>query len=169
MREYIDLYMQDGRPTGERILRGAPVPEGRMRLGVRVWLRNRKGEYAISQRKAGRRSHPLFWEATGGGVSAGETPRLAAVREVREELGISVPAARLRLIKKEMCFDGVEQLYVYFASCDALLIKSRLQKEEVRDAKWATIEEIRRIERDGRFYGDPRETELIEGIIRGRK
>ena len=38
------------------------------------------------------------WEFPGGVVEDGESPRTAAVREVAEELGLSVPATRLRLL-----------------------------------------------------------------------
>ena len=38
------------------------------------------------------------WEFPGGVVEEGESPRDAAVREVAEELGLAVPATRLRLL-----------------------------------------------------------------------
>ncbi|MFC1443677.1 NUDIX domain-containing protein [Streptacidiphilus sp. N1-10] len=38
------------------------------------------------------------WEFPGGVVEDGESPRTAAVREIAEELGLAVPAARLRLL-----------------------------------------------------------------------
>nr|WP_134005449.1 NUDIX domain-containing protein [Streptomyces sp. 846.5] len=38
------------------------------------------------------------WEFPGGVVEDGESPRSAAVREVAEELGLAVPAVRLRLL-----------------------------------------------------------------------
>ncbi|MEO3747907.1 NUDIX hydrolase [Plantactinospora sp. B5E13] len=39
-----------------------------------------------------------FWNLPGGGVDAGETPRVACVREVREELGLDVPIGALLVV-----------------------------------------------------------------------
>lgn len=47
----------------------------------------RDGRILIAQRKSTRR-HPGKWEFPGGKVEAGETPRAALRRELREELGI---------------------------------------------------------------------------------
>ena len=56
----------------------AAVIERRTEEGVEVLIGRRKPE--------GR--HPLKWEFPGGKVEAGEQPRDALVRELREELGI---------------------------------------------------------------------------------
>lgn len=48
---------------------------------------SRGSEILIGQRKA-RGRHALKWEFPGGKVEAGETPRAALARELREELGI---------------------------------------------------------------------------------
>lgn len=47
----------------------------------------REGRVLIAQRKRGAR-HALKWEFPGGKVEAGEAPRAALERELREELGI---------------------------------------------------------------------------------
>src|SRR3974377_107901 len=48
---------------------------------------HRDGMVLIGKRMAGAR-HALKWEFPGGKVEAGETPKQALVRELREELGI---------------------------------------------------------------------------------
>lgn len=55
----------------------------------------RDGRILICQRKADQ-PHPLKWEFPGGKVEAGESPEIALVRELREELGIeSGPGVQL--------------------------------------------------------------------------
>jgi phosphoglycolate phosphatase-like HAD superfamily hydrolase len=48
--EIQDLYDIDRKPTGEQFYRGDPVPSGRYRLGVQVWVRNDDGKFLLSQR-----------------------------------------------------------------------------------------------------------------------
>ncbi len=47
----------------------------------------KNGQVLLGQRRKGDR-HPFKWEFPGGKVEAGETPRQALVRELREELQI---------------------------------------------------------------------------------
>lgn len=54
---------------------------------------HRDGKVLIGQRMANDR-HGLKWEFPGGKVEAGETPKQALVRELKEELGISAEIGR---------------------------------------------------------------------------
>lgn len=71
-------------------------------------LLNPRGEVLICQRPA-HKIHPGEWEFPGGKVEAGEAVEAALARELREELGITVTAARplirLRHVYPELSVD----------------------------------------------------------------
>ncbi len=58
-------------------------------LVVAVALFDSKGRVLLQQRLPGKR-HAGAWEFPGGKVESGESPRAALVREISEELGLSL-------------------------------------------------------------------------------
>ena len=94
--EIWDLYTKDGQPTGKQHRRGDPLPAGFYHPGVHVWIKNSQGQYLMSQRAADRPTFPLKWECVGGSMLAGEDSLTGAIREVREELGLRIPAENFR-------------------------------------------------------------------------
>ncbi|TPG17170.1 NUDIX hydrolase [Pedococcus bigeumensis] len=55
-----------------------------------IMLANAKGELLLHQRSANKRSYPLYWSgAAAGHLDAGESYEEAAIREMREEIGVS--------------------------------------------------------------------------------
>ena len=62
---------------------------------VAVALIDQAGRVLVQQRPAGKQMAGL-WEFPGGKVEAGETPEAALVREIAEELGITVAEGALR-------------------------------------------------------------------------
>ena len=63
-------------------------------LVVAAALVDAEGRVLLQQRSPGRQMEGL-WEFPGGKLDAGETPEAALVRELHEELGISVSEASL--------------------------------------------------------------------------
>ena len=61
---------------------------------VAVALIDRGGRVLLQKRRAGAR-HGGLWEFPGGKVERGETPELALIREIAEELGVVVASADL--------------------------------------------------------------------------
>jgi 8-oxo-dGTP diphosphatase len=57
---------------------------------VTAFLRDGK-RVLLCHRSADRRWYADVWDLPGGHVEAGESPSIALVRELREELGISIP------------------------------------------------------------------------------
>ena len=62
-------------------------------LRVVAGVIEREGKILIGQRPPGK-SHALEWEFPGGKVEAGESPRAALARELREELDIEARIGR---------------------------------------------------------------------------
>ena len=154
--ELWDLYTKDRQLTGKTMVRGEPRPEGYYTLGVYVWVRNKAGEYLISQRSGEKPSYPLCWETVGGCVLAGETSFNGAVREVKEEVGIEVNPERLEFIysvvdwpwngRKPHMFNDV---YLYRME-EAFNTENAVSDEVVR-CRWMTSEEVRSCFREGTF------------------
>ena len=138
--EIFDLYDEFRRPTGETMVRGTPTPEGRYRLVIHVCIFNSKGEMLIQQRQPFKKKWGGLWDLTAGGcVTSGETTREAARREVLEEelREAELPPAPAFNITFSGGFDDY-----YILHNDVELSALRLQEEEVRAAKWASLEVV---------------------------
>lgn len=61
---------------------------------VALAVRGSDGRWLMQRRPEGKH-HAGLWEFPGGKVESGEDPRLALVREIREELGIDLDPAYL--------------------------------------------------------------------------
>lgn len=150
MAELWDLYDENRRPLDRLHRRGDPLPEGAYHLVVQVWIRDGRGRFLISRR------HPdkpfgLYWECTGGSVTAGEDSRSGAMREVGEELGISLKPEQLTLMSVRRRDDYSDFCDDWLARWDGELDQLRLQDSEVVDAKWANYDELCAMEERGEF------------------
>jgi 8-oxo-dGTP pyrophosphatase MutT (NUDIX family) len=87
--ELWDVYDAEGNLTGKTHLRREPLSPEEYHLCVHVWLKNAKGEFLLTKRSENK-SMPGLWESTGGSVTAGEDSFTAAIREVKEETGLTL-------------------------------------------------------------------------------
>jgi 8-oxo-dGTP diphosphatase len=55
-----------------------------------------KNKKVLFQERPSEKSMPFLWELPGGKIKIGETPEMALIREVNEELGISINPVDLR-------------------------------------------------------------------------
>ena len=86
------------RRPGRRALRPSSPGVEPIDVAVGVILRP-DGTYLLGRRPAGR-VYAGWWEFPGGKVEAGERPRDALARELREELGIAVERADPWLLRE---------------------------------------------------------------------
>jgi isopentenyldiphosphate isomerase len=58
---------------------------------VHIWFHTAKGEVLLQQRAGNKDTHPLLWDVSvAGHIGAGEPILLSALREIREEIGLTV-------------------------------------------------------------------------------
>lgn len=148
--ELWDIYDQCFEKTGRIHIRGEELKEGDYHLIVHVFPVNPKGEILIQKRADTVKTKPGIWAATGGSVIAGETAWEGCKRELKEEIGLAANKENTQLmgiIKKKDRFRSI-----WVIQCDAALNELTLQKEEVAEAKWASLDEIRQMVKEQTFW-----------------
>ncbi|MGM9986194.1 MAG: NUDIX domain-containing protein [Bacillaceae bacterium] len=137
-----DVMDKDRNLLGKTIERGQSLEKGEYHLVVFAWIRNKEGNYIITKRAANK-PHPLLWETTGGSALAGESSEEAVLREVKEEVGITLQIEN----GKKLMSDYYETACSYIVDIwlfeqDVDINDVSLQVEEVCDVTIATKEDI---------------------------
>ena len=136
--ELWDIYDKDRNKTGRTMKRGEPMKDGDYHLVVHICIFSSDGKMLIQQRQPFKDGWSNLWDITVGGSSvAGDTSIDAAVREVREEVGIQLSPAELR---KTMTIDfghGFDDFYTVTKDVDISSLK--LQYEEVQQVNGLTL------------------------------
>lgn len=147
MTEFWDVYDGNESRTGRIMERGTPK-DGDYMLCVHIYLHTPDGKFLMQKRSNNKQSHPGIWDVTGGAVQAGEKSTEGAIRETKEEIGISLDETDLTFIgriKKRRSF-----VHVYFAKKEFTREDIIIQKEEVSDVRLVDKMEVLRIEREER-------------------
>lgn len=139
--ELWDLYDIDRIKTGRTARRGDKLSPGDYHNVVFGVVFNSEGKMLIQKRSPERDNRPNLWDLTvGGSAIAGENSRRALEREIFEELGVILdmenrrPAVTLNFSPAFCDFYVIRE--------DVELSRLTFQKEEVCDAKYASLEEI---------------------------
>jgi len=139
--EIWDLYNEEREKTGETLVRGQSIPQGRYHIVIGAWVMNSLGQILLSQRQSNI-PNPNYWECTGGSVLAGESSLEGAVREAREELGIVLNPENAILFYQRRRDEAQDFCDAWVFRADATIDSLKLQKEEVAAAKWVSKEEL---------------------------
>lgn len=156
--EIWDVYDENRNLTGRFVERGRPKwKQGNYHLVVHVWKRNAKGEWLIDKRTP-RKTDNLggLWETTGGSAVAGNSSLDAALREVKEELGLILSSESGSLFhsyvyKSLNGYMGFIDVWVF--DCDCSLEDIILQENETCDVMWANSDKIKEMLANGEFIG----------------
>jgi 16S rRNA (adenine1518-N6/adenine1519-N6)-dimethyltransferase len=97
---------------------------------IHILLFNQSGEVYLQQRARSKDRHPLKWDSSvAGHVTAGESYDDTARRELREELGISVPLRRLAKLPASEHTDH-EFIRLYNGAAAGDLVPNRTEIEQ---------------------------------------
>ncbi len=148
--ELWDIYDENGNLTGRttpRMEGGASMPEGEYHLAVTVVTVNSRGEIFCTRRSPEKPLFPGMWENTGGSVLAGETSLQGAIRELKEETGLTAAPEDLTFFYRIKRADSF--MDVYFLRRDFSIDEVVFQLGETNGAKWFPYEEWERLARTG--------------------
>ena len=151
--ELWDIYDRNRNKTGKTIKRGERLQKGEYHLIVHIWIKNSNNEFLIQQRSE-KVKNPLVWSTTGGSAVAGEDSFTAALREVKEELGIDLTDKKGYLFEEGIYEEDNQQYlsdtYLYFIDIDIKDLK--LQTEEVKQAKYEKMSKIKEMMANDEFF-----------------
>lgn len=151
--EYWDIYDKDRNKTGKIIKRGERLLDGEYHLIVHIWIKNSNNEFLVQQRSEYVKN-PLIWSTTGGSAIAGEDSKTAALREVKEELGIDLSKENGFLFDVDIYEEDnqkyISDTYLYFIDLD--IDKVKLQQEEVKQVKYLKMDKIKEMMKNGDFF-----------------
>ncbi|WDV48174.1 NUDIX domain-containing protein [Clostridiaceae bacterium M8S5] len=147
--EVWDVLNKDGEVTGKTLIRDKEeFKEEEYHLVVHIWIVNRCGEILIQKRPEHLDFAPGVWAIAGGSALQGEDSITAARREVKEELGINInPVNEPIRYRSKISFTDI-----WVVEKDIDLDDIKLQKDEVSDVKWVTIDKLKLMMQKGKFY-----------------
>lgn len=145
MIEMIDVLAPDGQPTGQKKPKAAVHRDGDWHLAVHIWIQRPDGAFLMQLRSPDKENDPHCWDiSVAGHVAAGESPEVAAVREVAEEIGLDIepdqlePLFRLaapRVLNQGRYLDN-EWHQIYRLRSEVAIKALTLQTEEVAAVRW---------------------------------
>jgi len=163
MKEFLDICDEYGNPTGETVERSQAHRQDVCHRTAHVWvIRHRGGRLQIllQRRCHEKESFPdCFDTSSAGHIQAGDEPLESAIRELKEELGLTASPEELKFAgtfrnhyEREFYgkpFRDNEVTFVYVLERDVEKADLRLQAEEVSDAAWFDFEEVYREKQNG--------------------
>lgn len=155
-REELDIYDIHGNKNGKTVFRGDHIGKDEYIMIVDVWIKNSAGEYLISRRAPWKKPEAGCWEPTCGCASKGDDSLAAALREVREELGIDLEPQNAAFYRR-LIFEGKGFFVdVWLFNQEVDLDDVVMQAEEVDAVKWAATGEILDMQKERRFIREYR-------------
>lgn len=152
--ETFDLYDKDMNLLPHKMIRGGTNNPGEYHLVVHIWIRNSKGQYLIQQRNKEEDLVPYMWAVTSGAVLSGETALNAAIRETKEEIGLTVEPHQLKLLQQGIIEDPKANYItnLYLLQQDVLLKDCKIDTVEVRAIDYKTMPEIKQMIIENLFW-----------------
>lgn len=139
-----DLYDINRNLIGKTIEKNETIPANTYIMVVVIFIQNYNNAFLIQKRsikKGGK------WATTGGHPKAGENSLQGILTEVQEELGIKIENPTL--FKQANAKDVICDLYYIKKNIE--INEITIQKEEVADVMWASIDEIDKLMSEGNF------------------
>lgn len=128
--EILDIYDEKGNRTGRTAERSTFLPKGDYFLCAHVILENQDGLFLIQKRSDKKPTRPGQWDITAGAVDAGETSLDGALREAKEEIGLTLPRDQMQFLfrdRRRSCYHDVYYIKMPFSLKDCTMQETEVQ------------------------------------------
>jgi len=140
--EIFDVVNERDEVVG-RELRREVHRRGLRHRAVHILVFNRAGLVFLQKRSMSKDTHPGVWDSSSSGhLDCGEDYDACAIRELREEIGLSLSQGPTRAFKIDACDNtGQEFVWVYRGEAEGPFT---LHPEEIERGDWFTPEHVTR-------------------------
>lgn len=145
--ELLQLFDENQNMLNESIERNKKkeVPEGKYFMVIHLFIEN-NNKFLIQKTSVNRFSE---YATTGGHVTFGDTVLKTVIKEAEEELGLILNESDIKeieIIKSKFAYIGV-----YYCNKTIDINNLTLQKEEVDNVYWLSIDEINELIKEEKF------------------
>ena len=153
MEELIDVLDENGVQIGKIETRKEIHKQGLWHRVILVAIIDKQGRMLMQQRAKYKEVNPNKWDiSTAGHVSAGQTSKEAAIREVSEELGLNVKEDELKYVYTFKNGGKVKDNYIsnhiydfYIINKDEIKIEQiKMQESEVQQVQLCNKEQVQK-------------------------
>ena len=151
--ELIEIVDENGNYTGQVMDKEEAHDKNLLHNEVGIFIINDKKEILLEKRSANKRFNPNKWGLCAGHVDAYETLEEAALREIKEEVGLDVSIEELIPYgEKEVTIKDSNShiTYFYYVKCNKKEDEFIIQEEELSKVKWFNIDEIIMMIKEGK-------------------
>lgn len=151
--ELIEIVDENGNYTGQVMDKEEAHDKNLLHNEVGIFIINDKKEILLQKRSANKRFNPNKWGLCAGHVDAYETLEEAALREIKEEVGLDVSIEELIPYgEKEVTIKDSNShiTYFYYVKCNKKEDEFIIQEEELSKVKWFNIDEIIMMIKEGK-------------------
>lgn len=169
--ELIDYYNENGTHLG-LIDKAIAHSKGLWHKSVHVWIVNDKKEVLLQRRCSQKKFFPNFWDCSfAGHIGAGETSIISAIREAKEEIGLTVEENELKFLfteKQEYSWDKIlsrefVDVYVLHKNIDTNTLT--FQEEEVESAEFVNLEKLSSLFLSNKIIPHNKEFECLKTFL----
>ena len=159
MDELIDILTSTGAFTGKTCLKSEAHLKGLFHQTVHVWFYTDTKKILLQKRASVKKVFPNHWDVSvAGHISAGERIEKAAIREVKEEIGIDIKESDLQKIgfrKDEIVHsNGIldnEFKHIYVCKLKIEVDQLKMQSEEIDDLQLFELSILKDTTKHGGF------------------
>lgn len=145
--EYRELYDEDRKKVGKKILKDEKPPKGLRYITVAVLIYSPKKKKYLMQKRT--KDKGGLWATTAGHPKEGESSIEGMMTEIKEELGLDIKENELKCVdtikRKKMFVD------VYYLEKDIEIEDCTIQEEELTDLLYMSEKEVKKFYEVGKF------------------